>query len=98
MTKRSDNQRLDKRGEAHLELLLERYVVNAYENDFGIDFEVNLTSEANVEDEDLRRVTGEHFFIQLKSSEGFDSDDSVFSDLQTTHIEQYLAGPPETTI
>lgn len=93
MTKRSDNQRVDKRGEAHLNLQLERYVVNTYENDFGIDFEVNLTTEADVVDEDLQRVTGEHFFIQLKSSEGFDSGDSVFADLQTTHIEQYLEQP-----
>jgi hypothetical protein len=89
MTKRSDNQRVDKRGEAHLNLQLERYVVNAYKNDFGIDFEVNLTTEADVEGDDLQQVTGEHFFIQLKSSAGFDSDESVYSDLQTTHIEQY---------
>jgi hypothetical protein len=47
MTKRSGNQRVDKRGEAHLNLQLEQYVVNAYENDFGIDFEVNLTTEAD---------------------------------------------------
>jgi len=93
MTKRSDNQRLDKRGEAHLNLQLERYVVNAYENDFGIDFEVNLTKEGDTEDDDLQQVTGEHFFIQLKSSAGFGSDDSVFADLQTTHIEQYLEQP-----
>lgn len=93
MTKRSDKQRLDKRGEAHLNLQLERYVVNAYENDFGLDFEVNLTTGDDVEDDDLQRVTGEHFFIQLKSSAGFDSDDSVFADLQTTHITQYLDQP-----
>ncbi|WP_353635504.1 DUF4365 domain-containing protein (plasmid) [Halobacterium sp. NMX12-1] len=93
MTKRSDNQRVDKRGEAHLNLQLERYVVNAYENDFGIDFEVNLTTEADVEGDDLQQVTGEHFFIQLKSSAGFDSDESVYADLQTTHIEQYLDQP-----
>ena len=93
MTKRSDNQRLDKRGEAHLNLQLERYVVNVYENDFGLDFEVNLTAEDSVKDDDLQRVTGEHFFIQLKSSAGFDNDDSVFTDLQSTHITQYLAQP-----
>lgn len=93
MTKRSDNQRLDKRGEAHLNLQLERYVVNAYENDFGIDFEVNLTTKADAKDDDLQQITGEHFFIQLKSSAGFDSDDSVFADLQTTHIAQYLDQP-----
>jgi hypothetical protein len=57
MTKRSDNQRVDKRGEAHLNLQLERYIVNVYKNDSGIDFEVNLTTE----DDDLQRVTGEHF-------------------------------------
>lgn len=93
MTKRSNNQRLDKRGESHLDLQLERYVVNPYENDFGIDFEVNLTTEAGVENDDLQQVTGEHFFIQLKSSAGFDSNDSVYVDLQTTHIEQYLDEP-----
>jgi len=93
MTKRSGNQRVDKRGEAHLNLQLEQYVVNAYENDFGIDFEVNLTTEADIEHDDLQRVTGEHFFIQLKSSAGFDSEDSVYADLQTTHIEQYLDQP-----
>lgn len=43
MTKRSEQQRLDRRGEAHLELQLEKYGVNSYENDFGLDFEVNLT-------------------------------------------------------
>jgi len=93
MTNRSGNQRVDTRGEAHLNLQLERYVVNAYENDFGIDFEVNLTAETDVEGDNLQKVTGEHFFIQLKSSTGFDSDDSVYADLQTTHIEQYLGQP-----
>jgi len=93
MTKRSDNQRLDQRGEAHLNLQLERYVVNAYENDFGIDFEVNLTADAGVESENLQKVTGDHFFIQLKSSEGFDDEDTVFADLSTTHIEQYIEQP-----
>lgn len=93
MTKRSDTQRLDTRGEAHLNLQLEQYVVNAYENDFGIDFEVNLTTEADAEDDNLQQVTGEHFFIQLKSSTGFNSDDSVFADLQTTHIAQYVDQP-----
>lgn len=93
MTKRSDNQRVDKRGEAHLNLQLERYVVNAYENDFGIDFEVNLTNRSDIENDNLQRVTGEHFFIQLKSSACFDRDDSVYADLKTTHIEQYLDQP-----
>lgn len=93
MTKRSDNQRVDKRGEAHLNLQLERYVVNAYENDFGIDFEVNLTDEDAANPNNLQQVTGEHFFVQLKSSAGFDSEDTVYADLKTTHIAQYLEQP-----
>lgn len=93
MTKRSNKQRLDKRGEAHLNLQLERYVVNPYENDFGLDFEVNLTDQDSVEDDNLQQVTGEHFFVQLKSSTGFDSDDSVYADLETKHLTQYLEQP-----
>lgn len=93
MTKRSDNQRVNKRGEARLNLQLERYVVNAYENDFGIDFEVNLTNDEDVDDENLQKVIGDHFFIQLKSSAGFDNDDSVFEDLETEHIMQYVDQP-----
>lgn len=91
MPKRSKQQRLDQRGENHLRLQLERYVVNTYENDFGLDFEVNLTHEEK--DDEYQEVTGDHFFIQLKSSETLDDEESVHTDLSTAHLSQYLNQP-----
>lgn len=91
MTNRSEQQVIDKRGSGYLEMELSAYVVNSLENDYGLDYEVNLTDES-IEDE-YQEVTGDHFFIQLKSSAGFDSDETVYTDLSTDHISQYLAQP-----
>ena len=57
-----------------------------------IRFEI-ITTETDVEQDDLRQVTGEHFFIRLNSLAGFESKDSGCVDLQTAHIEQYLDQP-----
>ncbi|WP_430638985.1 DUF4365 domain-containing protein [Haloferax volcanii] len=94
MTERSPHHVVDRRGIGQLEKDLSRYVVNALENDYGLDFEVALTEEpSSDEDTDQQQLTGDHFYIQLKSSSGFDNDDSVHHDLKTSHISQYLAEP-----
>lgn len=94
MTERSPNHITDRRGTGQLEKDLGRYIVNALENDYGLDFEITLTEEPPDEVEtDQQKVTGDHFYIQLKSSAGFESDDSVHHDLQTKQLTQYLAEP-----
>ncbi|NGM70272.1 DUF4365 domain-containing protein [Natronolimnobius sp. AArcel1] len=91
MTKRGEKHRVDTRGVNRLELQLEQYVVNEYDNDFGIDFEVNFTDDPD--DDGYREITGKHCFIQLKSSTGFKNEDSVHIDLNTTHLTDYLEKP-----
>lgn len=92
MTKRTEQQEVDQRGEGILTAQLGRYVVNDFDNDFGIDFAVNLTESG--EDSNYKSVQGDHFFVQLKSSTRFDEDsDTVFEDLAVEHIEQYLEQP-----
>lgn len=94
MTERSPQHVTDRRGIGQLEKDLSRYVVNVLENDYGLDFEVTLTEDPPDDDDtDQQQVTSAHFYIQLKSSAGFDNDDSVHYDLQTTHLSQYLAEP-----
>jgi hypothetical protein len=91
MPNRSNQQVIDKRGSGYLEMQLGSYIVNSLENDYGLDYEVNLTDESV--DDVHQEVTGDHFFIQLKSSAGFDSDETVYIDLSTDHISQYLSQP-----
>jgi len=67
MTERSPHHVVDRRGIGQLEKDLSRYVVNALENDYGLDFEVALTEEpSSDEDTDQQQLTGDHFYIQLQ--------------------------------
>lgn len=91
MTKRDRAQQLDKQGEAYVEGVLSEFIVNRVDNDFGIDFDVTLTSSED--DGDLQEVTGSHFFIQLKSSQQFGDGDSVYWDLDTEKLKLYLEKP-----
>ena len=59
MTKRTEQQEVDQRGEGILTAQLGRYVVNDFDNDFGIDFAVNLTESG--EDSNYKSVQGDHF-------------------------------------
>ena len=96
MTKRSSNQEVDEVGENQLGLALRPYAVEKYDNDYGIDFIVNLTDEPDNQgrDDEPQKILSDHFFIQLKSTTRFDPDtDTVHEDLEVRHLEQYIDQP-----
>jgi hypothetical protein len=95
MTKRSSNQEVDEVGEGQLAVQLRPYAVEQYNNDYGIDFIVNLTDEPDDEGDDRSQsVLSDHFFIQLKSTTRFDPEtDTVHEDMEVRHLEQYIDQP-----
>lgn len=93
MPKRSSNQEIDEVGEAQLITQLRPYPVEAYDNDYGLDFIVNLTDD-ETDDPNQQNIRSDHFFVQLKSTARFDSDtESVHEDLSIEHLKQYMGQP-----
>lgn len=86
--KRTDQQKSEdvSRGAAR-RVLSEEFVVNSRENDFGLDFDVALTEDAITH----QKITGTHFFLQLKSKQDTDEGPVAAVDLSTDDLEYFIS-------
>lgn len=84
--KRSSNQQLEQASRGELLSRLADFVVNPLDNDFGLDFQVTLTEQA---EGDYQQVSSINFYIQLKASETFNGEMARL-DLETDDLELYL--------
>ena len=85
---RTRKQELEDMSEAKLKQLLSGWVVNKLDKDFGIDFDVRMT-ESNVKDSGNQIVTGDHFSLQLKSTDD-DCKNGFFEDLEMVDWNLFL--------
>lgn len=73
----------EKYSRGRFESTFSEWIVNSRdEEDFGFDFEVRVTES----DEDLFVITPSNFFVQLKASEEFENDESVYWDLDVEFL------------
>ena len=85
----SSNQELEQRSRNELKSVLEGWAVNDLENDFGLDFVVQLASPSRDHDSDHLEITSLSCYIQLKSSESFESDSVVKRRFETSFVDSY---------
>lgn len=89
--KKSHSQELEQYARGRLRSVFSDWILNPREQeDFGFDYEVRLTEKKD----DFFVVTPSNFFVQLKASEHFDDNESVYWDLDVDYlIEDCLPAP-----
>lgn len=81
--KKSSNQELEKYSEGRLRTEFSSWILNSHQDeDFGFDYNVQVTDPNS----GLRDITSYQFYLQLKASEVFDNDESVYWDIDVDYI------------
>ncbi|WP_273838018.1 DUF4365 domain-containing protein [Halococcus sp. PRR34] len=89
MGKRKDRKHeLERYSRGRLQMTLSRWVVNSLDEDYAFDFEVRPTEgfETDSRDKHGNKVLPSPFYVQLKSSEKFNDQESVWHDLDTDFL------------
>ncbi|MEZ3142914.1 DUF4365 domain-containing protein [Halobaculum sp. MBLA0143] len=89
----SSNQALEQRSRTELKSAFEGWAVNDLENDFGLDFVVQLASPARREEEQHTELTPFSCYVQLKAAESFDGGESVSRSISTDLFDSYWGSP-----
>lgn len=80
---KSPNQQLEQYSRGRLRTKFSNWILNSHdEEDFGFDYDVRLTEpeERHVE------LSATQFYLQLKASESFDNEETVFWDLDVEYL------------
>lgn len=84
--KRSKTQQLEKESRDKLSLLMNEWIVNPLENDYGFDFDVRFTENTK---ESIQKVESQSFYIQLKSSFKMEGSQAIV-DLSVVDVELFV--------
>lgn len=92
----TENQQLEDKSRTKLKGCLAEWIINEQYEDYGLDFEVRLTTKT---DRGRREATGTTFYIQIKASESLSGQSEVGISLDTDLIdEQFLKSNVPTVL
>lgn len=89
----TSNQTLEQRSRTELKSAFEGWAVNDLENDFGLDFVVQLARPAERKDKQYTELTPFSCYVQLKAAESFDGGQSVSRSVDTDLFDSYWRSP-----